>query len=45
MIILLSVIVVIAGLAFYAGYHTGYSAGYVDQKQDAPIDWDKWMNA
>ena len=42
MIILLSAFVVIAVLAFYAGWHTGYSAGYVTKAQDEPIDWDKW---
>lgn len=45
MIILLSVIVVIAGLAFYAGYHAGYSAGFVCKEQEEPFDEEKWMNA
>ncbi len=45
MIILLSVLLVIAIGAFYAGYRTGYSAGFVYKEQEEPFDEEKWMNA
>ncbi len=45
MIYIFGALIVVAVLAFYAGWHTGYSAGYVDSKQDEPFDEDKWMNA
>jgi hypothetical protein len=44
MIYIFGALIVVAVLAFYAGWHTGYSAGFVSKAQDEPIDWDKWAS-